>query len=136
MKKLLTLLLTLTITLASLTGCTTYSSKDVENLKTEIAELEEYKKSLEAEIEGIKEDNNIKTYVLTLSVKQNHYSLSISEHMKDEMNKLEFEIPVSKEFYDSVEEGDVIEDSFRVGSMLMKGSFGSWKIKVIDKDVR
>ena len=98
--------------------------------------MEAYKESLLEEINTIKEENNIYTYIVKFEVKQSHISLDISNHIKDAMNSLEFEVPVSKTFYDSVEKGDIIDDSFRMGSFLMKGSFGSWKVKVIDKYIQ
>lgn len=51
------------------------------------------------------------------------------------MNDLDIPIPVSKEFYDTVEKGTVIDDSFRMGSFIFKGSIGSWDVVVSDKYV-
>lgn len=137
MKRFISFLLILILSIFILTGCSveinSTSKEDVETLKAEIAELEEYKASLESEVEKMEDDLGLNTYVLTLSIKQNHFSLDIGDHMKDAMNELEFDIPVSKEFYESVDKGDVLDDSFRMGSFLMKGSFGSWKVKVKDK---
>lgn len=136
MKKIFSLILVLVICF-SLIGCGT-SSQEIEKttLEEEIASLEEYKQSLLDEINTLKEDNKLYTYVVKFEVKQSHFSLDISNHIKDAMNTLEFEVPVSRTFYDSVEKGDVIDDSFRMGSFLMKGSFGSWKVKVIDKYIQ
>lgn len=72
-------------------------------------------------------------YILTLEIKQSHFSLDIAEHAKDSMNTLKIEIPVDKDYYYSLNKGDYIVDNFRMGSLLMKGSFGKWKIRVIDK---
>ena len=52
------------------------------------------------------------------------------------MNAIEIEIPVDKEYYDNVDVGDTINNDFRVGSMVMKGSFGSWDVTVKGKDIR
>ena len=52
------------------------------------------------------------------------------------MNAVDFEIPVDKEFYDSVEEGQEIIDNFRFGSMVLYGSFGDWEMKVKKKYVK
>ena len=137
MKRFISFLFIVTLSIFTLTGCSveinSTSKEDVETLKAEIAELEEYKASLESEVEKMEDDLGLTTYVLTLSIKQNHFSLDIGDHMKDAMNELEFDIPVSKEFYESVDKGDVLDDSFRLGSFLMKGSFGSWKVKIKDK---
>ncbi len=76
------------------------------------------------------------TYVLKLRLKQSHTTLSISQHMKDNMNAIEFELPVDKNFYHNVKIGTDIVDEFRVGSMVFSGSYGSWNMSVIDKEIR
>ena len=48
---------------------------------------------------------------------------------------LSIQIPVDKEYFDSVNVGDVIDDRFRMGSLIFKGSFGSWDITVEDKQI-
>lgn len=75
-------------------------------------------------------------YILTLSLKQSHFSLSITTHIKDSMNEVEFQIPVDKQYYDSLKEGDLITDQFRTGSLLLSGSFGSWKVSVKKKEIK
>ena len=73
---------------------------------------------------------------MTLEIKQTHYTLDLEQHLKDEMNEITIQIPVDKEYYDSVSVGTVIDDSFRMGSMIMKGSFGKWKVTVKDKSIQ
>lgn len=72
-------------------------------------------------------------YILTISVKQKHYSLKIEDHLKDSMNEALFEIPVTEEYYNSVTEGSVLNNEFRTGSALTSGSFGSWDITIKEK---
>lgn len=84
----------------------------------------------------IYESGNTPKYVLKLRLKQSHVSLDVGKHMKDAMNSIEFELPVDHEFYNSVDEGDRIVDRFRAGSFIMKGSFGDWRMTVIDKYIR
>lgn len=74
-------------------------------------------------------------YILKLRLKQSHVTLDLFEHAKDEMNAIEFELPVDKEFYESIEKGKNIVDKFRTGSFLLNSSLGSWKMKVIDKRI-
>lgn len=62
--------------------------------------------------------------------------MDLKKMMKDAMNAIELQIPVDKEYYDSLEVGDVLDDTFRMGSLLMEGSFGSWEITVIDKEIK
>ena len=74
-------------------------------------------------------------YVLTLELRQTHFTISISQHVKDAYNATTFEIPVDKEFYEQVKVGDVLTDKFRTGSLLLSGSFGNWKVTIKKKKV-
>ena len=108
----------------------------ITELKTQINELEIEKKDLEENVSSIKVDKGIAKYVVTLEIKQTHYTLDLEQHLKDEMNEITIQIPVDKEYYDSVSVGTVIDDSFRMGTMIMKGSFGKWKVTVKDKSIQ
>jgi hypothetical protein len=57
-------------------------------------------------------------------------------HLKDYANSIDFEIPVDKEYFDSVEKGTKIVDKFRFGSFVLYGSFGDWEMTVKEKVVR
>lgn len=105
-------------------------------LQAEIQELEIQKETLENQIVDMKEEKGIAKYVVTFEIKQSHFSLDVTKHIKDAMNAIEIEIPVDKEYYDNVDVGDTINNDFRVGSMVMKGSFGSWNVTIKDKDIR
>ena len=74
-------------------------------------------------------------YVIELEISQSHFSLDLEEHMKDYMNTITIPIQVSEEYYYSVEIGDILDDEFRIGSYVFKGSIGSWQIKVVDKKI-
>ena len=74
-------------------------------------------------------------YIMKINISQSHFTLSISEHLKDAMNDIDIYIEVSEEYYNKYDVGDVIADDFRVGSMIFKGSFGNWKVKVDDKQI-
>ena len=100
-------------------------------LQEEVAELESYRDSLKDVIE--QEDKP--AYVITFEVSQSHLTLDIGTLIKDAINTTEFEVMVDKRYYDSVEIGQSINSDFRIGSLLMKGSIGSWDIKVADKKV-
>lgn len=75
-------------------------------------------------------------YIVEFEIKQSHFSLDISEHLKDSINKLTFEVPVDKDYYNKVYVGQEINDSFRMGSFIMKGSIGKWKITVKNKYIK
>lgn len=139
-KKLISILL---ICIIFLTSCGNGNLKaERENLETEISELEEdictlqnKKNSIENLIQDLREENDIPNYIVTFEIGQQHVTLDLGDLLKDAINKTELEVMVSKEYYDAVEIGTVVNDDFRVGSLALKGSFGSWIIEVIDKRI-
>jgi len=139
-KKLISILL---ICIIFLTSCGNGNLKaERENLETEISELEEdirtlqsEKNSIEKLIQDLREENDIPNYIVTFEIGQQHVTLDIGDLLKDEINKTELEVMVSKEYYDAVDVGTVVNDDFRVGSLALKGSFGTWNIKVINKRI-
>lgn len=84
----------------------------------------------------IYESGKIPQYILKIHLKQSYFSLSIKKYAKDAMNAIDFEIPVSKDFYHSVKIGTKISDKFRSGSFLLYGSFGNWNMTIKDKQIR
>lgn len=137
MKK--SIVIAIMILLLTLTAC----SKD----EMEVQALQVEKSQLQNEINTLKQDldyyktnladfknqNNIEIYAVKLSIKQSHFTLDFGQHIKDSMNEVIIDIPVSKQFYDKVNKGDVLDNSFRMGSFLMNGSIGSWNITITDK---
>lgn len=75
-------------------------------------------------------------YIIEFKLKQTHFTLDLGQHAKDAINTIVFELPVDKAFYDSVQEGDVIVNEFRSGSLIISGSFGKWKMTVNKKIIR
>lgn len=139
MKKSIIIILALACVLLS--GCG--EEQQIEQLRSEIANLEQTKtelltqiSSLSSDVVEMKEENGTAKYVLTLEIKQTHFTLDISEHIRDSVNAIEIQIPVDKEYYDSVEIGDTISNEFRMGSFIFHGSFGNWKITVKDKEIQ
>lgn len=128
------------------TGCMSESDKNsevIDNQKNEIQQLDNnisnlktQEKQLQNSVIAKKEENGIAKYIVTLNIKQSHFTLDIGEHVKDSMNDIDIQIPVDKEFYESVKEGDILNDSFRFGSLLIGGSIGNWNIKVSSKEVK
>lgn len=74
-------------------------------------------------------------YVVTINISQHHPFWEVNEKIKDSMNDIDIDIPTSKEFYDSIEVGTTLDDSFRWGSFLMNGSYGRWDVTIIDKKI-
>ncbi len=107
------------------------NNAEVQALKQENAALSEQLKAMKAN--GFA---NAPKYILKIRLKQSHFSLSIKKHIKDAVNAVEFELPVDKEFFDSVSEGTELIDKFRFGSFVLYGSFGDWEMTVKEKEVR
>ena len=135
-KYIIALIVIIAVTLSGCSETETITNEDIAKLESEIAQLEAERDRLNEEILDTKIDNGLAKYVITFNIKQSHFSLDLGEHLKDAMNDISIEIPVDKEYYDSVEVGDVIDDSFRMGSFIWKGSFGNWKVTVESKDIR
>jgi len=74
-------------------------------------------------------------YILKLQLRQVSYSLSIKKQLRDALNTVEFDIPVNKQYYEQVNVGDDLVDGFRVGSLIMRGSFGKWRVKIESKHI-
>lgn len=113
-------------------------------LQESIQQLKLIKSELSAKIDNLKSDHEVLTamkagksisYILKIKGEQSRFSLDIGEHMKDAMNAFDFEIPVSKEFYEEQEIGENVSKSFRGGSFILNGSFGSFNLTVKEKRI-
>lgn len=102
-------------------------------------QITKQKSELENINNKIEQQNKILTgtakYIMKINISQSHYTLDISEHLKNSMNDIDIYIEVSEEYYHKYNIGDTIADDFRVGSMIFKGSYGKWKVKVADKQI-
>lgn len=106
---------------------------EVENqIYTKQSELIEVEKKIE---ENKKIANGSAKYIMKINIAQSHFTLDLGEHLKDTMNDIDLYIEVSEEYYNKYNVGDTIADDFRVGSLIFKGSFGNWKIKVTEKQI-
>ena len=85
-------------------------------LNSEISELENTKLSLESSVIEEKERLDLVEYFVTIKIAQSHVSLDIGKHLKDKMNSIEIQVPVSEEFYNQVNIGDILNNDFRDGS--------------------
>lgn len=139
MKKSLIVFLVMCISVFSLVGCTSEEetlNNSIAELKAEVSALEAERDALENEIVNTKVENGTEKYVVTFNISQSHFTLDLGQHLKDSMNDISIQIPVDKEYYDSVEVGDTIADDFRMGSLIFKGSFGNWNVTVEDKCIQ
>lgn len=131
----------MTVLLFTMAGCSRQS--EIDSLKQQIAQLQTKKSELKNEVSMFentvvekKVEKGTAKYILTLEIKQSHFSLDLSEHLKDAMNVMEIQVPVDKEYYDSVEIGQNIADEFRMGSLVFKGTFGNFEVSVADKEIQ
>lgn len=132
----------LTMVLLALTGCSYNNQEiirsqeiDIKELKEEIENLETQKGKLLKDVQDIKVERNVAKYIITLKISQSHLTLDLGKHMKDVMNTIEIQLPVDKEFYESVNQGELLDSSFRLGSALLEGSWGNWKVEIIKKEI-
>lgn len=72
-------------------------------------------------------------YFITLNISQSHFTLELKQNFKDAMNDVDIEVMVDKDYYDSFEIGDSVNDDFRWGSFISSGSIGNWDITVSNK---
>lgn len=146
MQKRSIVILLVVISLLVLTGCASEEEVNkavierqtlqIQQLESKVDKLKVEENQLKNSASKIKQEKGLGKYIITLNISQQHFTLDLKEHLKDAMNDIEIQIPVDKEFYDSIKEGDVLDDSFRVGSLVMKGSYGSWNVRVIKKEFK
>lgn len=141
MKKLIVLILLSML----LIGCSKKDANDIiikeqehliVNLKSEVKALEKQKNKLDKIVIEEKQKKGVAKYIVTINIKQSHMIWDIEKNIKDNMNDIDIELPVDKEFYDSVKVGTVLDDSFRMGSLILEGSYGKWNVKVSKKEIR
>lgn len=112
--------------------------QEVQNLSNSKSHKQKEIVLLDEKLKELKIYNSGRTphYILKIRLKQSRVSLDIGKHIKDGMNAIEFELPVDKDFYNSVSVGTKITDEFRTGSFILNGSFSSWDMTVKGKVVR
>lgn len=142
MKKIL-----LTIIAASLlVSC--YTDADKHQLQVDCRMLSSQKTSLQAEINGLSvKVQELETkhkaytsgreprYIVKFQIKQGTFTLSIGEHIKNAMNAIEVEFPVTKDYYNRLSIGQDLTDSFKWGSLIMDGDFSNLHMRVTGKRI-
>lgn len=112
-----------------------------ENLQSAVSRLNNSVSSLNAQIHDLQiqksayQSGREVKYIVKFKIKQGTFTLDIFEHIKNEMNCIEVEIPVNKSFYDSVSIGTDITDSFKWGSLVMNGDFSTLHMRVVNKRI-
>lgn len=97
------------------------------DLRDEISNLRKEKAALQSGREP--------KYIVKFKIKQGTFTLDIFEHAKNEMNAIEIEVPVNRDYYNRLSIGQDITDSFKWGSLVMDGDFSTLHMKVIGKRI-
>lgn len=72
-------------------------------------------------------------YMVQIDIRNSSFSLDIGKHIRNAMNAVQMNIPVDKEFYDAVKEGQELKSGFKTASFVMKGSISSVKVTCAKK---
>ena len=75
-------------------------------------------------------------HYVTLQFKQTSLTLSMKQHIKDHYNAFSFTFPTTKQFYDSIKEGEEISSKFKTATFLFSGNIGKRKVIVEKKFIR
>jgi hypothetical protein len=106
-------------------------------LKSQIDHIEKLKQNqrvLQAYASG-EMDN---TYVVTFKIKpvaRGFDAIDLGKQMKYSMNSFTFDVPVAKNFYDTVKKGQVYSSDFKMGSFINSGTTSSYEVRVENKRV-
>lgn len=73
--------------------------------------------------------------VVTFKIKQSTFTLSISEHLKNEANKQFLQIPVDCDFYKTLSIGQELHSEFKMGSFFFNGDLSKLKVTVENKQI-
>jgi len=113
-----------------------------DSYSNQVSHYKTQKEALVNEVEKLKNNADVYNhiseggeveYFLEIEVKQSHFTLDLGVHLKDEMNAFNFHVPVSKQYYDTVNVGDKLAEEFRSGSFILYGSIGDWNLTIINK---
>ncbi len=104
-----------------------YFENSIADLQGEISNLRREKSALQSGREP--------KYIVKFKIKQGTFTLDIFEHVKNEMNSIELEVPVSKSYYDALRINQDLTDAFKWGSLVMDGDFSTLHMRVVGKRI-
>ena len=147
MKKII-VFLSACVMIMSFTACHEYTESEKISLQRECEALERQKVLTQKHLTDLQQrvvdlemtrnayssGKNIK-YIVKFKIKQGTFTLDIFEHVKNNMNAIEIEIPVDKGFYDKLKINQDITNSFKWGSLIFNGDFSNLHMKVIGKRI-
>ena len=102
-------------------------------LRSENHELTQKKESILRSYQSTKE---IISRNENLIKEQRTATLDLEEHLKNSINSVNLTIETSRNFYKSVNPGDVLENSFKGGSFLIDGDISELRITVKNKYIK
>lgn len=104
-----------------------YINNKTISLKNEINDLIIEKKSLS--------NGREPKYIVKFKIKQGTFTLDIFEHIKNNVNSIEIELPVNRDFYNRLSIGQDLTDQFKWGSLIFDGDFSTLHMRVIGKRI-
>jgi len=113
----------------------TYSNQ-VDQYHTTIDALTVSENDLQDKVNQLKAESGQAQYLVTFGIKQSHVFWQVKDNIKDSIQALDLQVAVSKEYYDSVQIGQTINDDFRMASFVFDGSIGNWDITVKNKEIK
>lgn len=110
-------------------------------LKNDVEQLLHRRETLTREVSVLEQVKSGKrmVYVLSLKLRQERTGLDVFDiegHIKDKMNESFMDMPVDKNFYETVSVNQVISKEFRYGSLLIGGSASNMVVTVVNKYVK
>ena len=116
-------------------------ANEKQHLQGQVSALNDQISALSTEIHDLNVQKNFLVtgkeikYIVKFKIKQGTFTLDIFEHAKNEMNSIEIEIPVNKDYYNKLTIGQDITDSFKWGSLIVNGDFSTLHMKVVGKRI-
>jgi len=136
------------LALIAILSVSCYTNEDRARLQQECKSLASEKQHLQGQVSALNTEihdlkvqkNSLVTgkeikYIVKFKIKQGTFTLDILEHAKNEMNSIEIEIPVNKDYYNKLTIGQDITDSFKWGSLIVNGDFSELHMKVVGKRI-
>lgn len=111
-----------------------YLQRDVNHYSEKIASLQSQINDLNTEKRIINSGREPK-YIVKFRIKQGTFTLDIFEHIKNEVNAIDIEVPVDKDFYNRLSVGQDITNAFKYGSLIFNGDFSTLHMKVTGKRI-
>ena len=73
--------------------------------------------------------NDNEKYLITLSIRKDNIKISESKFIKNSTNDIQLKIPVDKEYFFLLEEGDILKHDIRFGSL------DNMIVEIINKEI-